>query len=64
MEDIPTNMPESRLNEVSTSMFADVELEGDKSARRSHVGVLIIINWATIHCYNKRQENVKASTFG
>ena len=38
-EDIPPNMPESRVHEVSISMFVDSDLAVDKFARRSQVGV-------------------------
>ena len=57
-------MSESRGNEVSTSRFVDSDLAGDKSNRRSQIGVLIFINKAPIHWYSERQEFFEASTFG
>ena len=61
---IPPNMPESRVNEVSISMFVDADLAGDKFTRRSQTWVLIFINKAPIYWYIKSQETVEAFSFG
>ena len=60
---IPPNMPESRVNEVSISMFGDADLAGDKFNRRSQTGVFIFINKAPIYWYSKRQATVEKSTY-
>ena len=61
---IPSNMPDTRGLSVSTLCFADADLAGDKSTRRSQTGILIFVNKAPIHCYSKRQPTVEVSTFG
>ena len=53
-EAIPTNMSESRVHKVSIYLFVDADLAGDKSIMRSQTGLLICINKAPIHWYNKR----------
>ena len=62
-EDIPTNMPEARGNDVIISMFTDAAFAGDLVTRRSQSGILIFINRAPITWYSKRQNTVEASTF-
>ena len=63
-ESIRPNMPESRGQKVSISMFVDDDIAGDKSTRRSQTGVLIFINKSPIHWYIKRQSTFESSTFG
>ena len=63
-EAITNNMPESRGNEVSISMFVDPNLAGKKSTRSSKTGVLIFINKAPINWYSKRQATFEANNFG
>ena len=62
-ESISPNIPASRRHEVSIHIFVDAYLAWDKSARRSNTGLLIFINKAPIHWYNKRQTTVEASNF-
>ena len=63
-EAIPPNMPEARGNLVTTSLFCDADLAGDRVNRRSMTGILIFLNRAPIHWYSKKQSTVESSTFG
>ena len=63
-EATPPNMPEARGLFMSTSLFVDSDLAGDKSIRRSQTGILIFCNKAPIHWYSKQQPSVETSTFG
>ena len=48
-EAIPLNMPEARDNLVTTSVFCDAALAGDKGNCRSMIGILIFLNRAHTH---------------
>ena len=63
-EAIPAVMPEPRGLPMSSSLFVDTDLAGDKRNRRSQTGILIFCNKAPIHWYSKRQPTVETSTFG
>ena len=63
-EAIPTNMPEPQGNVVSTHCFVDANLVGDMITQRSQTGILIFVNRAPIVWHSKRQNMIKASTFG
>ena len=63
-EDIPENMPKPRGNVVRLTMFCDAAFAGDKKTRRSHTGIIFIIQGAPIVWYSKKQATVEASTFG
>jgi len=63
-EDIPPNMPEPRGLPMSTSVFEDADLAGDKLTRRSQTGILIFCNKSPTHWFSKRQPSVETSTFG
>ena len=57
-------MPEPRGKEVVTSCFVDADHAGCKATRRSHTGVVLMVNRAPIMFYSKRQSTVETSTFG
>ena len=63
-EGIPAVMPEPRGLPMSSSLFIDVDLAGDKRNRRSQTGILIFCNKAPIIWCSKRQPIVERSTFG
>ena len=63
-EVIPKDMPEPRGNEVTTTCFVDADHAGCRATRRSHTGVIIMVNRAPIIWYSKRQNTVETSTFG
>ena len=48
-EDTTPNTTESRVNEISISMFVDAYLAGYNYTRRIQTGVLIFINKSPIH---------------
>ena len=49
---------------MSTHMFFDADLAGNKITRRSQTGILIFCNRAPIIWYSKRKNTVETSTFG
>ena len=63
-EPIPGDMPEARVNVVSTHRFVDADHAGNRITRRSHTGILLFANRAPVVWYSKRQNMVKTSTFG
>jgi hypothetical protein len=46
------------------SCFVDVDHAGCRETRRSHSGIIIFVNCAPILWFSKRQNTVKASTYG
>ena len=58
------NIPEARGLPMSTSVFADADLAGDKRNRRSQTGILIFYNKAPIYWYSNCQPSVESSIFG
>ena len=63
-EDVPHDMPEARGLAMSTSVFVDADLAGDKRSRRSQTGALIFCNKAPMHWHSKCQPTVESSAFG
>jgi hypothetical protein len=63
-EAIPTNMPQPRGKEASMSCFVDADHAGCRETRRSHSGIIILVNRAPILWFSKRQNMVEASTYG
>ena len=61
---VPGNMPEARVLSVSISMFVDSSHGCNVKDRQSQTGVLIFINKAPIHWYNKNQPSFDTSMFG
>ena len=64
MEDVLSNIRESRGNLVTISIFCDAAFTNDLVARMQQSGVLIFINAAPITWYSKQQNTVEALTFG
>ena len=62
-ESITTDMTEARGLPMSSSVFVDADLAGDKKTRRSQTGILIFCNKAPTHWYSKHQPSVETSTF-
>lgn len=60
----PPNAPELRGKSVTTTCFVDADHAGCRVTRRSHTGILVLLNRAPILFYSKRQNTVESSTFG
>ena len=63
-EQLPHNMPQPRGRSVQINVFVDADHAGNKVTRRSHTGIIIMINMAPVIWYSKRQNTVETSTFG
>ena len=63
-EPVPPNAPEPRGQSVVISCFWDANHAGDKVTRRSHTGIIIVVNRVPIIWYSKQQNTVETSTFG
>ena len=64
-EELPPNMPEPRGHSVTISAFVDASNHaGNVVTRRSHSGIFIFVQNAPIIWFLKRQNTVKAATFG
>jgi hypothetical protein len=63
-EKIPAVYPEPLGNYVSMYCFVDADHASDRATRKSHTGVLILLNRAPIIWYSKRQPGVETSTHG
>ncbi len=63
-ESIPGDAPEPRGDVVTTHCFVDADHAGNRVTRRSHTGILIFVNRASIIWFSTRQNTVKTSTFG
>ena len=63
-EELPPNMPEPRGKPVQINCYVDADHAGDVVSRRSHTGIIILVNRAPIIWYSKRQNTVETSTFG
>jgi hypothetical protein len=61
---IPPNMPQPRGKSVIVSCYVDADHAGCRVTRRSHTGVLILVNRSPILWLSKRQNTVETSTFG
>ena len=61
---LPPNMPQPRGKSVKVTCFVDADHAGCRVTRRSHTGVIIMVNRAPILWYSKRQDTVETSTFG
>ncbi len=61
---LPHNMPPPRGESVNISVFVDADHAGNQVTRRSHTGIIIMVNMAPIIWYSKRQNTVETSTFG
>ena len=63
-EEIPLKMPTPLGYGVWIHCFVDSNHAGNVVTRRSHTGILIMLNNAPVIWYSKRQKTVEASTFG
>eukprot|EP00957_Ditylum_brightwellii_P166576 12679729-Ditylum_brightwellii.AAC.1 len=45
-------------------MFVDADHAGNLVNRRSHTGIILLLNNAPVDWYSKAQNTVKSSTFG
>ena len=64
VEELPQRMPTPHGCAVHMSCFVDSNHAGNVVTRRSHTGIMILVNKAPIIWYSKRQNTVEASTFG
>ena len=64
IDNLPHDMPEALGGGLSISCFVDADHAGNKITRRSHTGIIILLNSAPIIWYSKRQNTVESSTFG
>jgi len=60
----PHNMPKALGEPVLVSMFVDASHANCLVTRRSHTGIIIMVNKAPIIWYSKRQDTVEAATMG
>ena len=63
-EIIPHDMPEPLGETVDINVFVDADHAGNKVTRRSHTGIILMVNMSPILWYSKRQNTVETSTFG
>ncbi len=64
VEEDPPNMPVPLGNSVIMSCFVDADHGGNKVMRRSHTGIVILLNNALISVFSKHQNTCKSSTYG
>ena len=63
-EELPPNMPKPRRKYVTITCFVDADHASNRLTRRSHTGILILVNKAPVVWYSKRQNTVESSSFG
>lgn len=63
-EEMPARMPEPHGKPVLMTALIDASHAANKKTRRSHTGYVIFINRAPIMWHSKKQNTIKASTFG
>ena len=61
---VPPNAPQLRGKPVTSTCFVDADHAGCRETRRSHTGIIIMVNRAPIVWFSKRQNTVETSTFG
>ena len=61
---LPPDMPKPRGASVTMTCFVDADHAGDQITRRSHTGIVILLNNAPVFWICKRQNTVETSTFG
>jgi len=64
IEDLPPDYPVYFGKSVQINAFVDADLAGKLTTRRSQTGILIFFNMSPTVWYFKRQNTVKASTYG
>ena len=60
----PLGAPQPIGEPISPIIFTDTDQVGDKLTRRSHTGIVLMINSAIINWYSKKKNVVETSTFG
>lgn len=63
-EELPPRMPEPLGNPVTMHVFVDANHAGNVVTRRSHTGILLLIQNSPILWLSRRQNTVETSTFG
>jgi hypothetical protein len=63
-EPIPTDAPTPRGKHVILTCFVDADHASNRVTRRSHTGIILMMNSAPIIWYSKRQNTVESSSFG
>lgn len=63
-EIVPPDMPEPLGKPVMMTCFVDADHAGCKETRRSHTGIIILVNKAPVVWFSKQQATVETSTFG
>ena len=63
-DELPPNMPKPLGNSVSINVFVDASHMNTVVTRRSHTGIVIKVNNASVIWLPKHQNTVKSSTFG
>ena len=58
------DMPTPRGRSVVMTCFVDADHAGCRITRRSHTGIIILVNRAPVLWFSKRQNTVESSTFG
>ena len=61
---LPHNIPEPRGEEVDINLFVDADHAGNRVTRRSHSGIIIMLNMAPVMWFSKKQNTIETSTFG
>ena len=57
-------MPTPRGKHVEITAFVDADHASNRVTRRSHTGIIIMVNMAPIIWYSRRQNTVESSSFG
>ena len=63
-EELPPDMPKPRGKYVTITCFVDADHASNRLTRRSHTGIIILVNKAPVVWYSKRQNTVESSSFG
>jgi hypothetical protein len=62
--EMPLKMPKARGNPVTISVFVDANHAGNVMMRQLNTSISLYVKNAAIVWYSKRQNTVKAATFG
>ena len=63
-EQLPPNMPTPHGKHVEITAFVDADHASNRVTRRSHTGIIIMVNMAPVIWYSRRQNTVESSSFG
>ena len=64
VEEDPPNMPEPLGEPVVMTVFVDADHASNVMTRRSHTGIMMIVQNALMRTFSKRQNTVESSTYG